>query len=111
MTMMKLLIGLKSHLDWLKLIGLCGEEAPSHETYERLFRHLDSKQFQPCFIKWTQILKGIMGKRIAIDGKTLCGSKDANRSALHLFSAFVTESSLVLGQIKTNARREELEGI
>ena len=51
MTMMKLPIGLKSHLDWLQSIGLCGEGAPSHDTYERFFRHLDSKQFQACFIK------------------------------------------------------------
>ena len=73
--------------------------------------HLDSKQFQVCFIKWTQILKSIMGKRIAIDGKTLRGSKDKNQSALHLVSAFATESSLVLGQIKTNGKRGEFAGI
>jgi len=101
----------ESHLDWLQSIGLCKEGAPSHDTYERFFRHLDSKQFQACFIKWTQILKGLMGKRIAIDGKTLCGSKDGGESALHLVSAFATESSLVLGQIKTNGKGGELAGI
>ena len=52
-----------------------------------------------------------MGKRIAIDGKTLCGSKDGSESALHLVSAFATESSLVLGQIKTNGKGGELVGI
>ncbi len=109
--MMKLLIGLKSHLDWLQSIGLCTAGAPSHDTYERFFRHLDSKQFQVCFIKWTQILKGIMGKCIAIDGKTLRGSKDGDQSALHLVIAFATESSLLLGQIKTNGKGGELAGI
>lgn len=101
----------ESHLDWLQSIGLCTAGAPSHDTYERFFRHLDSKQFQVCFIKWTQILKGIMGKCIAIDGKTLRGSKDKDQSALHLVSAFATESSLVLGQIKTNGKGGELAGI
>lgn len=52
-----------------------------------------------------------MGKCIAIDGKTLRGSKDKDQSALHLVSAFATESSLVLGQIKTNGKGGELVGI
>ena len=88
---------IKSHLDWLQSIGLSHAGAPSHDTHERFFRYLDSKQFQACFIKWTQILKDIIEKRIAIVGKTLCGSKDGDQSALHVVSAFATESSLVLG--------------
>ena len=94
--MMKLLIGLKSHLDWLQSIGLFSAGDAFHDTYEMFFRHLDVNQFQVYFIKWTQILKGIMGKCIAIDGKTLCGSKDKDQSALDLVSAFPTESSLVI---------------
>ena len=72
-----------------------------------VFPHFDSKQFQVCFIKWIQIFKGIMGKLIAVDGKTLRGSKDGDQSALHLVSAFATESSLVLGQIKSKQITKE----
>lgn len=100
-----------AHLDWLQSLGICLEGSPSHDTYERFFRHLDAKQFQKCFIKWTQLLQGVLGKRIAIDGKTLCGSKDNHESALHLVSAFATETSLVLGQLKTNGKGGELAGI
>lgn len=100
-----------SHLDWLQSLGLCEEGAPSHDTYERFFRHLDSNRFQECFIHWMQILQGVFGKRIAIDGKTLCNSKDGEERALHLVSAFATESSLVLGQLKTNGKGGELAGI
>lgn len=101
----------ESHLDWLQLLGLCLEGAPSHDTYERFFRHLDSKRFQECFIHWTQHLKGVLTKTIAIDGKTVCNSKDGNTQPLHLVSAFATDHSLVLGQLKTNGKGGELAGI
>lgn len=101
----------EAHLDWLQLLGLCLEGAPSHDTYERFFRHLDSKHFQECFISWTQLLKGVMAKTIAIDGKTICNSKDGNTQPLHLVSAFATDHSLVLGQLKTNGKGGELAGI
>jgi len=101
----------EAHLEWIQSLGLCPEGAPSHDTYKRFFRHLDSRCFQECFIQWVQLLKGYMGKAIAIDGKTLCNSKDDGDHALHLVSAFATESSLVLGQLKTNGKGGELGGI
>ena len=52
-----------------------------------------------------------MGKTIAIDGKTICNSQDGNGQPLHLVSAFATEASLVLGQLKTNGKGGELAGI
>ena len=98
-------------LDWLQSIGLCLEGAPSHDTYERFFRHLDSKKFQECFIEWTQLLRGNLGKTIAIDGKTLCNSHDGDSAPLHIVSAFATDNSLVLGQTRTDGKGGELAGI
>lgn len=81
-----------AHLEWLQAIGLCPGGAPSHDTYERFFRHLDAKYFQEGFIQWMQIIQGIFGKIIAIDGKTLCNSYDENEQPLHLVSAFAVEN-------------------
>lgn len=100
-----------AHLDWLQTLGLCTAGVPSHDTYERVFRHLDAQCFQECFIQWTQLIGGIFQKAIAIDGKTVCGSGGGQDRPLHLISAFATESSLVLGQLKTTGRGGELEGI
>ena len=100
-----------ANLDWLQSLGLCTEGAPSHDTYERFFRHLDPSQFQKCFLTWTELLRGKLGGQIAIDGKTLCNSVDVKKGPLHLVSAFATEQSLVLGQVKTVGKGGELVGM
>lgn len=53
------------------------------------------------------------GDVIAIDGKTLCRSYDKSRrrSAIHMISAFPTMNSLVLGQIKTDEKSNEITAI
>src|SRR6187431_1688045 len=101
----------EGNLDWLRSIGLCAKGAPSHDTYERFFRYLDSHHFQKCFLEWTELLRGKISHQIAIDGKTLCGSRDAAQKPLHLVSAFATENALVLGQVKTAGKGGELAGI
>ncbi|PID59248.1 MAG: ISAs1 family transposase, partial [Gammaproteobacteria bacterium] len=66
---------------------------PSDDTLRRVFRALDPGQFQQCFQSWCRnwfVLHD--GSQIAIDGKTLRGSRDGDRQALHLVSAFATEA-------------------
>lgn len=101
----------EGNLDWLQSMGLCESGAPSHDTYERFFRYLDPNAFQRCFMEWAALLKGRMQRSIAIDGKTLCNSHDGSTSPLHLVSAYATESSLVLGQVRTTGKGGELAGI
>ena len=69
----------EGNLDWLQSLGLCFEGALSHDTYERFFRHLDSCEFQKCFATWTELLRGRLGGTIAIDGKTLCNSRELKK--------------------------------
>lgn len=40
-------------------------------------------------------------KVIAIDGKTLRGSRNGSHTAIHMVSAFASEAGIVLGQVKT----------
>lgn len=100
-----------ANLDWLQSMELCVEGAPSHDTYERFFHHLDSGQFQSCFVKWTQHIQSILGGTIAIDGKTLRGSGSSDVAPLHMVSAFAAEAGLVLGQLKAKGKGGELETI
>jgi predicted transposase YbfD/YdcC len=50
---------------------------------------------------------------VAVDGKTLRGSHDrgAGKAALHLVSAWATASGLVLGQVATDAKSNEITAI
>ena len=48
---------------------------------------------------------------IALDGKTLCGSRDGAKTALHMVSAFATQSDLCLGQEGTRGKDHEIVAI
>ena len=63
---------------------------------------------------WTQSLRQSFGQEIvAIDGKTVRRSHDRGRgqSAIHMVSAWASENGLVLGQIKTAEKSNEITAI
>lgn len=95
-------------LEWLQERNICRDGVPSHDTYERFFRHLDPQVFQSAFIKWTQIVCGLVEGIVAIDGKTVRGSGGADDDPIHMVSAFSAENRLVLGQLKTAGKGTEL---
>ena len=48
---------------------------------------------------------------VAIEGKTLRGSRDTNPSPIHLVWAFASEAGIVLGQRKTDQKSNEITAI
>lgn len=73
---------------------------------------LDPKQFADAFVSWSTSIQALTGQ-IAIDGKTLRASHDMKwkKSAIHIVSAWAVESGIVLGQIKTNEKSNEITAI
>lgn len=84
--------------------------APSRHTFSRVFEGLDSKHFESCFIAWTES-KRCDGGVVAIDGKTVRNSGVGSERPLHLVSAWSSKSGLVLGQIKTEEKSNEITAI
>lgn len=87
---------------------------PSHDTIERCFKFIEPKQFQKCFISWTNSLRTInTGETIAIDGKTMRGTADKSlgKSAIHIVSAWASENKIVMGQVKTSDKSNEITAI
>jgi predicted transposase YbfD/YdcC len=86
---------------------------PSHDTFSRLFRLLDPAQFSAVFQRFMAAFsKGIEGV-VAIDGKVLRRSFDraSGRSPLHMVSAWGCEQRLVLAQIATDAKSNEITAV
>jgi len=84
---------------------------PSHDTFCRVFRLLNPDHFEDCFLRWIQSIQDkTEGEIVAIDGKTVRRSKDkANgKSAIHVVSAWANENKLVLGQLKVDAKTNEI---
>ena len=86
---------------------------PSHDTFSRVFRLLDPAQFHACFLQFMQHFAQAARGVIAIDGKTLRRSFDraAQKSPLHLVSAWACESRLLLGQLATEAKSNEITAV
>lgn len=86
---------------------------PKLDTYRRVFAALNSEAFENCFIQWVKQLAKINDKEvIAIDGKTIRGAKaHGKKSPIHMVSAWACENNLVLGQVKTHEKSNEITAI
>ncbi len=86
---------------------------PSHDTFGRVFARIDPKQFEASFVQWVQGISKTVKGVVAIDGKTLRRSHDreAGKKALHLVSAWAGENQLVLAQIATEEKSNEITAI
>jgi len=98
--------------EWLEQFLPLANGIPSHDTFERVFDRLDPVAFQACFRDWMNALCDALGlKHIAIDGKTLCGSRSGKLKALHLVSAWAVNNHLSLGQVATSEKSNEITAI
>lgn len=84
---------------------------PSHDTFSRLFRSLDPDQFRAAFQRFMAAFAEACQGVIAIDGKVLRRSFDraSGKSALHMVSAWGCEQRMVLAQIATDAKSNEIK--
>ncbi|HQA59078.1 MAG TPA: ISAs1 family transposase [Acetivibrio sp.] len=99
---------------WLRQYLELPNGIPSWYTIERVMDVIDPKQFEKCFVEWmkevTQIKEGDV---VAIDGKTMRGTADksAGKKAVHIVSAWCSGDKLVLGQVKTDEKSNEITAI
>ena len=99
---------------WLRTFLILPHGIPSHDTFGRVFGLIDPDEFQQGFISWiTAISHLTAGQVIAIDGKRLRRSHDGRlgKAAIHMVSAWASANRLVLGQVKTDEKSNEITAI
>ena len=86
---------------------------PKLDTYRRVFAAINSQCFENCFIEWVNSFTTLNDKEVvAIDGKTLRGAKShGKKSPIHMVSAWASEQNIVLGQVKTQEKSNEITAI
>jgi predicted transposase YbfD/YdcC len=87
---------------------------PSHDTFQRVFILLDNIELKKVFIEWvSEVVSVSGGVLVNIDGKNLCGSREPvkGKRALNMVSAWVSEQSMVMGQLKCEEKSNEITAI
>jgi len=99
--------------EWLRTFLKLPAGIPSHDTFGRVFAALDPDSFEAFFRSWTQAVAGEIAGVLAIDGKTLRRSFDkaGKRSPVHMVSAWASDNGVVLGQLATDAKSNEITAI
>ncbi len=75
---------------------------------------MDPNALHQCFVEWMKETETLTDSQvIAIDGKTLRRSYDPSdrKSTFHMVSAFATQNGVVMGQVKTDAKSNEITTI
>lgn len=111
----------KPRTDWLSRFVDMSTGIPSHDTLERVFSLINPIQFQKGFIQWVQdiiattqeTMSLTLPSVVAVDGKTLRRSHDktSGKSAIHMVNAWCSQASLVLGQVKTDEKSNEITAV
>lgn len=85
---------------------------PSHDTVQRVWGKIEPAEFEKCFRSWVSSISDTAGGEIvSIDGKTLRRSGSAEKHPLHMVSAWANENQLVLGQISTDEKSNEITAV
>lgn len=99
--------------DWLRgFLAFRNGVAPA-QTLRRTLARLDPRRLEEAFAAWTASLQELVRGVVAIDGKTLRGSKHeaGGKGALHLVSAFAHEAGLLLAQRAVEGKSNEITAI
>lgn len=91
-----------------QLLGFRRGKTPTKATYSILFRRLDVVVFEAALARWiASRLSDEDRIIIAVDGKTLRGSRDGTVPGHHLVAAYAAAAGAVLAQVRVDAKTNE----
>ena len=104
----------RAKFEWLRRYVPLANGVPVDDTIARIISALSVRGFQDCFVSWMEdAVKLSEGEIIALDGKTHRRSHDRKRGvkALHMVSAWACRNGVVLGQVKTEEKSNEITAV
>jgi hypothetical protein len=90
----------------LRLLGIEDGKAPCHATYHYIFKSLDADALATTLGNFA--LGEGRARHIAIDGKTLKGSRRLDAKPLHVLSAFAADLGAVIGDLVVEPDQNEI---
>jgi hypothetical protein len=92
----------------LRRFGTRRPTPPSERTVRRMLGALDAAAFDRIVGQWAEEHCESVGRALAIDGKTLCGSADGDTKAVHLLAALMHNEAVVTAQIAVPDKTNEI---
>lgn len=87
---------------------------PSHDTFNRVFKILDTELLRKCLTDYGKDIIDILSeKQICFDGKKLRGENPKSRGnkGLYIVNAWVAENKLCIGQQRVSDKSNEIEAL
>ena len=100
----------KARRAWLETFLDLSNGVPDKDTFRRVFERLNPAEVAECLYGWLGH-RDCRGKTVSIDGKTICGSRNAAHSAYHVVSAWVGETHITLGEVAVEEKSNEITAI
>jgi len=95
----------------LQRFGSKRRRPPSEPTIRRVLQSIEAKAVDERLGQWTFQRGRAAGQAMAMDGKTLCGSGDDQHKPLHLVSAVVHGTGLVVAQHRVDDKTNEITSV
>lgn len=110
----------ETHKNELRKILELPHGIPSHDVFGDVFSRVDPESVGKCFELWLEGMKAELNALaegaktehvIAVDGKRIRRSAHKGHKASHVVTAYVSELQLVLGQLCTDEKSNEIKAI
>ena len=87
------------------------KKIPCYSHFTNIVGMIDSEELNKIFMEFfCKLVETVVGKTIAIDGKTVCATANMGnyKSPLHIASAFVVENGITIGQLASEGKGKEI---
>lgn len=88
-------------------LGFRRAKTPVKSCLSTLLRRLDPVALDAALARWLAGRHEAGWEVIAIDGKSICNSRDGEVPCAHLLSAYAPQAAAVLGQLRVDAKTNE----
>lgn len=102
----------KARREWLEKWIALPKGIPCGNTFLRVFAAIDPQRFTQCIAEFVAgVCPDLAGQLVALDGKTLRGSRKADESTVQIVSAWACHNGLTLAQRAVESKSNEITAV